>query len=106
MRNALSELASINSQTSAHLREILESHGIHFNHGDQAATSRARGTAYFTAFDPDHTCLRFPPLTVRFFQDAVKFNVFTNADAQEISFQMAVCCRRHGQEYEGPLVEI
>ena len=98
MRNALSELASINSQTSAHLREILESHGVSFNHSD---TSRARGTAYFTAFDPDETCLRFPPLTVRFFQDAVKFNVFTSAHAQEISFQVARCCQRHGQEYKG-----
>ena len=98
MRNALSELASINSQTSAHLREILESHGVSFNYSD---TSRARGTAYFTAFDPDGTCLRFPPLTVRFFQDAVKFNVFTSADAQEISFQVARCCQKHGREYKG-----
>ncbi len=99
MRNALSELASINSQSSAHLREILESYGISFNHG--GGTSRACGTAYFTAFDPDFTCLRFPPLTVRFFQDAVKFNVLTSADAQEISFQVARCCQRHGQEYKG-----
>jgi hypothetical protein len=101
MRNALSELASINSQTSAHLREILESHGVSFNHGDKTAPSRARGTAQFTAFDPDYTCLRFPPLTVRFFQDAVKFNVLTNAEAQEISFQVALCCQKHGQEYKG-----
>lgn len=91
MRNALSELASINSQTSAHLREILESHGVSFNYDGKTPSSRARGTAYFTAFDPDYTCLRFPPLTVRFFQDAVKFNVFTSADAQEISFQVARC---------------
>ena len=100
MRNALSELASVNSQTSAHLREILESHGVTSN-GNKSAKSSARGTAYFTAFDPDYTCLRFPPLTVRFFQDAVKFNVFTSADAQEISFQVALCCQRYGQEYKG-----
>jgi len=101
MRNALSELASINNQTSAHLREILESYGIPFSHGDKGAPSRTRGAACFTAFDPDYTCLRFPPLTVRFFQDAVKLNVFTNLDAQEISFRAALCCRRHVQEYKG-----
>ena len=101
MRNALSDLAPINIQTSAHLREILERHGVQFNNADNSAKSSAQGTAYFTAFDPLDTCLRYPPLTVRFFQDAVKFNVFTNAEAQEISFRMAVCCRRHRQEYEG-----
>jgi hypothetical protein len=101
MRNALSELASINSQTSAHLREILESLGVQSNYGNGAAKSSARGTAHFTAFHPENTCLRFPPLTVRFFQDAVKFSVFTNAEAQEISFQMAACCRRLAQEYKG-----
>ncbi len=101
MRHALGELASINSQTSAHLREILERLGVQSNYGNGAAELSARGTAYFTAFHPEYTCLRFPPLTVRFFQDAVKFNVFTNSEAQEISFQMAACCRRIAQEYKG-----
>ena len=50
---------------------------------------------------PNSACLRYPPLTVRFFQDAVKFNVFTNAEAQEISFLVALCCQKHGQDYSG-----
>ncbi len=99
MRDALSELAQINSQASAHLRETLEHHGIRSGYG--TAKLNARATVYFAAFHPEETCLRFPPLTVRFFQDAVKFNVFTNAEAQEISFQAALCCQRYGQEYRG-----
>ncbi len=101
MRNALSELASINSQASAHLREILECHGIRSEYSGAARKPRARPNVYFAAFDPVQTCLRFPPLTVRFFQDAVKFNVFTNAEAQEISFKVALCCQKHGREYKG-----
>ncbi len=101
MPNALSELASINRQTSAHLRAILASDGVSFNYSDKDSTPRARGTVCFAAFDPDFACLRYPPLTVRFFQDAVKFNVFTNAEAQEISFLVALCCQKHGQDYKG-----
>ena len=101
MRNALSELASINNQVSAHLREILESYGIPLGLGDGNGSSAARGMAVFAAFDPDDTCLRFPPLTGHYFQEAVKCNVFTTLEAQEISYQIALCCRRHLQDYKG-----
>jgi hypothetical protein len=101
MWSALGEFASINSQTSAHIRKILEDLGVHSNYGNGTAKSSARGAAYYTAFYPERTCLRFPPLTVRFFQDAVKFNVLSTIDAQEISFQMAQCCRKLSPDYKG-----
>ncbi len=101
MRSALGELASVNSQTSAHIRNILEELGVQSTYGNGTGKSSARGTAYYTAFYPEHTCLRFPPLTVRFFQDAVKFNVLSTIDAQEISYQMAQCCRSLSQDYKG-----
>ena len=101
MLDALSELASINSQSSARLREILEGLGVNSNNAGGAETSGARGSAYFTAFHAQDACLRFPPLTVRFFQDAVKFNVLSNREAQEISYTMAACCRTLRDEYKG-----
>jgi hypothetical protein len=105
MLDALQDLAAFNSQSSARLRGILEDLGIHTNNANGKANS-SRGSAYFTAFHPMHTCLSIPPLTVRFFQDAVKFNVLTNAEAQEISFQMAACCRSLRKEYHGAFGDI
>jgi hypothetical protein len=101
MLDALSELASINSQSSSRLREILEVLGINSSTVSGPEKSVAFGSAYFAAFHPQDACLRFPPLTVRFFQDAVKFNVLNNREAQEISFKMAACCRMLRDEYKG-----
>ncbi len=106
MLGALSKLASINNRSSTHLREILENLDIHSGNAVSAVSAATRGNAYFAAFDPEYACLRLPPLTVRFFQDAVKFNVISNAEAQQISFQMALCCRALRQEYNGIFKEI
>ena len=101
MLGALGKLASINNQSSTHLRELLENLDIHSGNAVSALSAAARGNAYFVAFDSQYTCLRLPPLTVRFFQDAVKFNVISNTEAQQISFKMALCCRTLRQGYNG-----
>ncbi len=101
MLGALSKLASINNKSSTHLREIFEKLDIHSGNAISAVSAATRGNAYFLAFDPEYACLRLPPLTTRFFQDAVKFNVISNIEAQQISFQMALCCRALRQEYKG-----
>ncbi len=106
MPGALDKLAAINSQLSAHLLDILESINVYSNSRSLCDGAAARGSAYFAAFHPECTCLRLPPLTVRFFQDAVKFNILSNADAQEISFKLAHCCRTLRREYDGAFSHI
>ncbi len=101
MPGALDKLALINSQSSTHLLDILETLNVYSNSRTLCDGGAARGSAYFMAFHPECTCLKLPPLTVRFFQDAVKFNVLSNIDAQEISFKMAHCCRTLRQGYDG-----
>ncbi len=104
MTGALDKLASINHQSSTHLLDVLETLSVYSNSRSDGAA--ARGTAYFAAFHPECTCLKVPPLAVRFFQDAVKFNVLSNTEAQEISFKMAHCCRTLGQKYDGAFSNI
>lgn len=101
MLDALSELASINSQSSARLHDAFDSLGVNSMPFNDKERSNARGTAFFAAFHSIDGCLRFPPLTVRFFQDAVKFDVLGNTEAKEISFNVAVCCRALREAYNG-----
>ena len=101
MRDALDELASINSQSSTRIRGVLEGLGVPSHTQVRGKDRGASGSVYFAAFHPQYTCLKLPPLTVRFFQDAVKFNVLTNVEAQEISFKLAQCCKTLRQQYDG-----
>jgi hypothetical protein len=91
------DLEEINTKCRNHLAKLLNArHGIRVGVvGTEGLQAGSRGSAFFMAFDPWDTCLRFPPGSFRYFDMAQRAGLVTATEAVDLSKTLLT----HGIDY-------
>jgi hypothetical protein len=97
------DLEEINTKCRNHLAKLLNArHGIRVGVvGAEGLQTGSRGSAFFLAFDPWDTCLRFPPGSFKYFDMAQRAGLVTAAEAVDLSRTLIASGIDYATRYQG-----